>query len=103
MSKTGFPAKFGTLEPFSDRFEAFRLAAEGCDVLFATYPAGTVIETHTHETTNVGVITQGTMIITIGGEERRYGVGDWYEVAAGTPHSARTEEDTSEIEFWFHD
>ena len=43
------------------------------------------------------------MFITVDGKETRYDVGDWYELPAGTPHSARNEVDTSEIEFWFHD
>lgn len=98
-----FPRRLRKLPRFDGPFDAFRLAAEGCDVLMASYPAGTSLETHTHETNNVGVITQGTMFITVHGEERRYDVGDWYELAAGTPHSARTEVDTSEIEFWFRD
>jgi len=37
----GFPEKIRSLERFSERFDAFKLAASGCDVLFATYPAGT--------------------------------------------------------------
>ncbi len=52
MSRSGFPDKIRTLEPYAGRFDAFRLAAEGCDVLFASYPAGTVIELHRHETDN---------------------------------------------------
>ena len=67
----------------------------------ASYPGGTKLKTHTHDTHNVGVITEGAMFITVNGEERRYGVGDWYELAVGTPHSARTEVNASEIEFWF--
>ena len=98
-----FPAKLRNLPAFDGPFEAHKLVAKKCDVLMASYPAGTTLETHTHETNNVGVITQGAMFITVAGNERRYEVGDWYEIAAGTPHSARTEVDASEIEFWFHD
>ena len=98
-----FPDRLRNLPEFDGPFDAFKLATEGCDVLMASYPAGTELKTHTHATNNVGVITQGAMIITVDGEERRYGVGEWYELAAGTPHSARTEVDTSEIEFWFYE
>lgn len=101
MPKTGFPEKIQTLQPFSDRFDAFRLPAEGCDVLFATYPAGTAIEPHAHATDNWGVITKGEMLITVDGRETRYRVGDWYHVAAGVEHSARCAVETEEIEFWF--
>ena len=98
-----FPERLRQLPEFDGPFDAFKLAANGCDVLMASYPGGTELETHTHETNNVGVITQGAIYITTDGVERRYSVGEWYELAAGTPHSARTEEDTSEIEFWFYD
>jgi len=101
MPETSFPEKIRSLEPFSDRFDAFRLAADGCDVLFATYPAGTAIEPHTHDTDNWGVITKGEMIITMNGKETRYRPGDWYHVAAGVEHAARCGEETEEIEFWF--
>ncbi|MFQ5935661.1 MAG: cupin domain-containing protein [Acidiferrobacterales bacterium] len=97
-----FPEKLRNLPPFEGPFDAHKLAAEGCEVLLASYPAGTNLEPHTHDTHNVGVITQGVMMITMTGQERRYAVGDWYEIPAGTVHSARTEVDTSEIEFWFH-
>ena len=101
MKTTQFPEKIRSLDPFSDRFDAFRLPAENCDVLFATYPAGTTIEPHTHETDNWGVITKGEMFITMDGRETAYGPGDWYHVPAGAEHSARCEAETEEIEFWF--
>lgn len=101
MGKTSFPKKFQELEAFSSRFEAFRLPAENCDVLFATYPAGTKIEPHDHDTQNWGIITKGVMFITMNGQETAYGVGDWYHVPKGAVHAARCEELTEEIEFWF--
>ena len=97
----GFPAKIRALEPFSERFDAFRLRAEGADVLFAVYPAGTAISPHDHETENHGVITKGELILIRGDAEERYGPGDWYHLAAGEAHAARFEVETEEIEFWF--
>lgn len=96
-----FPPRIGELEPFFCRFSAFRLPARGCDVLFATYPAGSRIEPHTHPTDNWGVITKGEMILTIEGSEARYRPGDWYHVPAEAVHSARCDADTEQIEFWF--
>lgn len=96
-----FPAVLRALPEFDGPFDAHRLAADGCDVLFASYPAGTVIAEHTHDTHNVGVITAGELILTCGGRETRYGPGEWYELAPGQPHAARFERPTSEIEFWF--
>jgi len=96
-----FPARIKSLPPFEGPFDAHRLAAEGCDVLFASYPAGTTIATHTHETENCGVITEGELFLKTGDRETRYGPGDWYYLAPKEPHSARFDVPTSEIEFWF--
>lgn len=101
MSKTHFPDLIRQLPEFDGPFDAFRLAAPNCDVLFASYPAGTEIEPHTHPSENVGVITEGELLLTVGGAERRYGPGDWYHIEANAEHSARFEVPTSEIEFWF--
>ncbi len=96
-----FPKLLRDLPPFDGPFDAYRLAAGECDVLFASYPAGTEIAPHAHDTENVGVITQGQLILTLNGEETHYGPGDWYHVPVNVEHSAKFETDTSEIEFWF--
>lgn len=101
MSKPHFPELICRLPEFEGPFDAYRLGAEDCEVLFASYPAGTVIDRHTHPTRNVGVITEGELFLTVGGIENRYGPGDWYGIDANEEHSARFEVDTSEIEFWF--
>ena len=101
MGKPHFPDLIRELPDFEGPFEAHRLAADGCEVLFASYPAGTSIEPHTHPTENVGVITAGELILTKGGEETRYGPGDWYHVDANEEHAARFDVETSEVEFWF--
>jgi quercetin dioxygenase-like cupin family protein len=89
------------LPKFAGPFDAHKLQAEGCDVLFASYPAGTVIPSHTHETENVGIITKGSLLLDMDGVEKRFVVGDWYHVPANAAHAARFEEESSEIEFWF--
>ncbi len=96
-----FPSLVTSLPPFEGPFDAYRLAADGCDVLFASYPAGTVSDDHSHETHNVGVITKGELVLTVGGRETRHGPGDWYEVPRGAVHSARFDVATAEIELWF--
>ena len=101
MKDDGFPARIAALPEYLGRFEARRLAADCCEVLFASYPAGSVIEPHSHETENVGIITQGELVLSMQGEEQRFGVGEWYHVPAGTEHAARFEVDSAEIEFWF--
>jgi quercetin dioxygenase-like cupin family protein len=101
MSKPHFPGLIRNLAAFEGAFDAHQLTADGCAVLFASYPAGTSIDTHTHPTRNVGVITQGELRLTKGDQESRYGVGDWYAVEANEEHSASFSTETSEIEFWF--
>jgi len=96
-----FPKLLRELPPFEGPFDAFKLDAKDCQVLFASYPRGTVIPPHSHDTENVGVITQGELILIVGGKETRYGPGHWYHVAAKAMHAARFEAETSEIEFWF--
>ena len=99
--KNHFPEQIRNLPVFAGPFDAFQLSAKGCDVLFASYPAGTEIPRHTHETDNVGVVTQGQLILTLGGKTRNFGVGEWYHVPANAEHSAQFDQETAEIEFWF--
>jgi len=96
-----FPKLISLLPPFDGPFDAYRLNADNCQVLFASYPAGTAIEPHTHATENCGVITEGELMLTVDGKETRYGPGDWYHLPPEQEHSARFDVDTSEIEFWF--
>ena len=99
---THFPKRLRDLPAFDGPFDAFKLEAKDCDVLFASYPQGTVIPPHSHDTENVGVITQGELILSVDGEESRYRVGEWYHVPPNVMHAARFDVETSEIEFWFH-
>lgn len=96
-----FPEAIRQLPPFQCRFDAYQLAAEGCRVLFAVYPAGSDIEPHTHDTENWGVVTKGEMFLTVEGVEKSYKPGDWYHVPAHSEHAARCHCDTAQIEFWF--
>ena len=96
-----FPGKFREFAPYRGRFEAHRLESEQVDIYFAGYPAGTVIEEHRHDTENHGLITAGTLYLTMNGKEQKFSAGEWYHVPRNMPHAARFEEDTAEIEFWF--
>ncbi len=96
-----YPERMKKLPLYDGRFDAYKLEAKESDVLFASYPAGTSIPQHTHDTDNYGVITRGVLILTMNGEKTRVGVGDWYHVPANTKHSADFEVETDEIEFWF--
>lgn len=98
-----FPPEIEALPDFDGPFDAYRLAASGCEVLFASYPAGTIIEPHRHATNNVGVITKGRLTLTMDGEQTFYGPGEWYHVPAEIEHAAEFTVDSAEIEFWFED
>ncbi len=102
MPRKHFPDLIRALPEFEGPLDAYKLVAQGCDVLFASYPAGTVIDPHTHESENIGVITEGELLLIIDDVEHRYAPGDWYHVSARQVHAARFEVDTSEIEFWFY-
>lgn len=97
-----FPEQVRSLPIFDGPFEAFKLEAKACDVLFASYSARTMIEPHTHDTANIGVIIQGALILVMNGQKTRHQVGDWYYAPPQTSHAAYFEEATSAIEFWFH-
>ncbi len=98
-----YPKRVKQLPLYDGRFDAHKLSATDCDVLFASYPAGTEIPTHTHETDNHGVITKGELLLTMNGETFKIGVGEWYQVPAHVEHSARFDVETDEIEFWFNE
>jgi len=96
-----YPKRIKELPLFDGRFDAYQLEAKNSTVLFASYPPGTSIPPHTHETDNHGVITRGELILTIDNKTTRIGVGEWYHVPANVEHSASFEVATDEVEFWF--
>lgn len=96
-----YPARIKELPVYDGRFDAYRLEAKDSDVLFASYPAGTQIPPHSHESDNHGVITRGELLLTVGGVEQRIGAGEWYHVPANVVHSAHFDVETDEIEFRF--
>ncbi len=96
-----FPQLIQNLPRFEGQFDAFQLSANNCDVLLSSYPAGTVIDPHSHDTENVGVITRGNLLLTMDGKTEQFGAGEWYHVPEGQEHAAEFTEDTAGIEFWF--
>ena len=96
-----YPERIKSLPLYDGRFDAYRLEAKDSDVLFASYPAGTSIPPHKHDTDNHGVITRGELILNTNGKVSRVGTGQWYHVPANVEHSAEFEVETDEVEFWF--
>lgn len=97
-----YPDIIKSLPLYDGRFDAYKLDAKDCEVLFASYPAGTSIPPHKHGTENHGVITRGELILTMNGKVSRISVGEWYHVPTNVKHSAEFEIETDEVEFWFH-
>jgi hypothetical protein len=48
-----YPDRIKTLALYDGRFDAYKLAAQGADVLFASYPPGTRIPPHSHDTDEI--------------------------------------------------
>ncbi len=98
---SSFPPRVLALPRHEAMVPAVKLAADGCDVLFVDAPAGTALPSHTHDTDNATLIVSGEAIVTVDGEEHRYGAGTWYETRANQPHAVRFDVDTPHIEFRF--
>jgi len=96
-----FPSQICNLPVFQGQFDAYQITGNEANTLFASYPAGTRIAPHTHDTDNIGLITQGELILTVLGRTIHVGLGEWYHVPANAEHSAEFNVDTAEIEFWF--
>jgi len=64
---------------------------EGRELTFAVVeldPLGAVGE-HQHPNEQIGMVVQGTLTFTIGGETRELVAGDTYNIPANVPHDAR--------------
>jgi quercetin dioxygenase-like cupin family protein len=96
-----YPTRIRELPLYDGRFAAHRLEAKGSDVLFASYPGGTELPLHSHDTDNYGVIIRGELVLTMNGKTERIGIGEWYHVPANVEHAAHFGVATDEIEFWF--
>lgn len=96
-----YPEQSCALPKFDGVFDAYKLATQGCDVLFAEYPTRTAIAPQTHETDNVGVMIQGEMFLTMDGKSERFPKGSWCHVPKKKEYAATFEGDTAQIEFWF--
>ncbi|HYO30465.1 MAG TPA: cupin domain-containing protein [Thermomicrobiales bacterium] len=53
----------------------------------------TALPIHRHPHEQIGVVLEGAIEVTIGGETRRVGPGDAYAVPGGVEHGGRTGED----------
>jgi quercetin dioxygenase-like cupin family protein len=65
---------------------------EGDKMSFAIVELGpnSVVAEHQHPNEQMGIVLQGTMTFTIGGEARLLHIGDTYNIPGGVPHHAVT-------------
>ncbi len=61
---------------------------QGHQILFVEIDAGSELPAHSHGD-QWGIVVEGEMDLTIGGDARRYRAGDSYHIPAGTVHQAR--------------
>lgn len=66
---------------------AYLLSGGPCQVVFYDLPAGAKVPPHSHGA-QWGIIVDGEIELTIGGETRTYRQGDAYFIGAGVAHSA---------------
>lgn len=71
--------------------------ADGATVSVTDLEPRTVIETHKHEREQVGLVTKGTLVLVIAGEQRILAPGDTYRVPPGASHGARVFEETAQV------
>ena len=57
----------------------------------------TVVESHKHEMEQIGVVTKGSLVMVIAGEQRILTPGDSYKVPAGATHGARVFEEAAQV------
>ena len=76
--------------------------AVGCEqvlVCRVNYDPGFGVGTHSHEhTEQVMIVTEGELELTVDGETRTLGVGDWAVINRGVVHSVRSETGAQFIE-----
>jgi quercetin dioxygenase-like cupin family protein len=63
---------------YDGRSDAYKLEAKESDVLFASYPAGTSIPPHTHDTDNHGFTTRGELILIMDGVVTKVATGSMF-------------------------
>ena len=75
--------------------------ADGATVAITDMAAKTVVESHKHPMEQIGVVTKGSLVMVIAGEQRILTPGDSYKVPANASHGARVfEEPTQVIDVW---
>ena len=73
------------------------IPADHATIALSDLAPRTVIETHKHDTEQVGLVMKGSLVLVIAGEQRILTPGDTYRVPAGAAHGARVFEEPSQV------
>lgn len=73
------------------------IPSEHATVALTDLDPRTVVETHKHDTEQVGVVMKGSLVLVIAGEQRILTPGDTYRVPAGASHGARVFEEPAQV------
>ena len=77
------------------------IRAEAATVAITDLAAKTVVESHKHPMEQTGLITKGSLVMVIAGEQRILTPGDTYRVPPTASHGARVLEQASQvIDIW---
>jgi quercetin dioxygenase-like cupin family protein len=76
------------------------LQGEECQLVFSEFNEDFHAPDHAHKP-HWGLILQGEATMTINGETKTYGPGEYYIVPDGAVHSARIKKGTRSIDIWF--
>jgi len=63
------------------------------------FEEGGSVPAHAHAA-QIGVVLDGAVHLTVDGEGRRFGPGEWFSIEAGQEHEARVEPNTMVIEVY---
>ena len=77
------------------------IKAEAATIAITDLAAKTVVESHKHPMEQTGVITKGSLVMVIAGEQRILTPGDTYRVPPNASHGARVLEQACQvIDIW---
>ncbi|MGH2451411.1 MAG: cupin domain-containing protein [Candidatus Limnocylindria bacterium] len=94
------PRDLPTLRPAAGITQRF-IHADHATIAVTDLAPRTVVETHKHDVEQSGVVTKGSLVMVIAGDQRILGPGDTYRVPPGTSHGARVfEEQTQVVDIW---
>ena len=79
--------------------KAYLSQAKNHQILFMEFEEGVELSEHSHEA-QIGIVLEGKIELTVGGEKRVYKKGDWYHIPAGVKHSGKIFAGTADITFF---